>query len=1449
METLPDGNTNTVYTNAYGQTMLLAYTDTTASQTWITYDHFNGTGQTDYEAEPSAVSGYNDTYADLVHFVSGNAAYLNDSTGLINVTTYYTDSTATDTTTGSALGYESGTSVKQGETGTAVALTATDYFTRTVGSISQAEVADQTQYRNTNGTGGETTSYAYTWQSGTFSPASITTTLPTVTTAENGPNSATSVVTVMDSKGRPIWSKDQGGFLTYTEYDNTTGAVTKQIVDVDTTQTSTFANLPSGWSTPSGGGLQLTTTYEVDSLGRTTKETYPNGRVDYTVYDDANFEVRYYPGWNSSTNLPTGPTTVVRDDRANGYSETLTMSATPAVSSGRPTGAESISNLQSLSRDYRNDAGQVVTSDAYFNLSGVTYSTAANIGTINTNYYETSYKYDDRGRLEKTTTPLGTITRNEYDGQGRLVSTWVGTDDTPTTGYWSPTNTAGTDLVKTADYVYDGGGVGDGNLTKVTEHPGLSQADRETDYFYDWRDRQVAVKAGVESSESTSVNRPITYTDYDNLGEVTKIRTYDGDGVTITSTSGVPNTPSSTLLRSQTAASYDELGRVYLSEVYSVNDYPYVGGIGTYALDTNTWYDSRGNVIKTSEPGGLVQKMVYDGAGRVTTSYTTDGGGDSGYSDASTVTGDAVLEQDETAYDASGNVLSTTTRERNHDDTGTGVLGTTTTGNHARVSYVAYYYDNADRSTAIADYGTNGASSWTRAGSVPTRSDTILVSSETYDAAGNVYETTDPLGLVNRTYYDALGRMTKTIENYVDGTVSDTDDKTTEYTYNAAGMTTLKADLTGGGSQTTQWNYGVTTGSGSGLDSNDIVGVTEWPDPSTGAASTSQEDVVTVDALGETKTSQDRNGNVHTLSYDTLGRVVSDAVTTLGSGVDGSIRRIETAYDGQGNVTLVTSYDSASGGSIVNQVYDLYNGFGQLYAEWQSHSGAVNTSTTPLVAYGYWGPGAGENYSRPYTVQYPNGRELIYDYGSSGGLDDKISRLNAVQDTEGGSSWVTLESYDYLGLSTVVRASHPESGVDLTYIKQSGESNGDAGDQYTGLDRFDRVVDQRWINGSGTSVDRYQYGYDRDGNVLYKLNVVNTALSELYSYDGLNQIASFARGTLNSGKTAISGSASRTQGFDYDAVGNWQGLNTNGTNVTRTNNDQNELTGIGSATLTYDADGNQTTDETGKQFVWDAWNRLVTVKNSGGTTIETNKYDGMNRRIVSTVSGVTTDYYYSKDWQVIEDRVSGATTASYVWSPVYMDDMIARDRDTDANGSLDERLYVTHDANFNVTGLVNTSGTVVERNMYDPFGAATVMNGSWTTGSTAYAWVYLHQGTRWDGVAEKFYMRMRWYDPNQGRWTSNDPIGYFSGDSDLIRSCGNNPLRYIDPSGLDFWEDLYHVGKGAANTVVGAAKTNIDFCTNPSKVIVGTVIRSADVYYTTRTTGESKAGDACRFAY
>src|SRR5207248_2026517 len=90
-----------------------------------------------------------------------------------------------------------------------------------------------------------------------------------------------------------------------------------------------------------------------------------------------------------------------------------------------------------------------------------------------------------------------------------------------------------------------------------------------------------------------------------------------------------------------------------------------------------------------------------------------------------------------------------------------------------------------------------------------------------------------------------------------------------------------------------------------------------------------------------------------TYSYDVLGRPTADAVTTLGNGVDGSVRRLEAAYDTAGRPYLYTSYDAASGGNIVNQVLQIYNGLGQLITEYQSHARPVDPASTPQVQYAY----------------------------------------------------------------------------------------------------------------------------------------------------------------------------------------------------------------------------------------------------------------------------------------------------------------------------------------------------------------------------------------------------------------------------------------------------------------------------------------------------------------
>jgi RHS repeat-associated protein len=519
-----------------------------------------------------------------------------------------------------------------------------------------------------------------------------------------------------------------------------------------------------------------------------------------------------------------------------------------------------------------------------------------------------------------------------------------------------------------------------------------------------------------------------------------------------------------------------------------------------------------------------------------------------------------------------------------------------------------------------------------------------------------------------------------------------------------------------------------------------------------------------------------RNGTTHTYSYDTLSRPTSDAVTTLGSGVDGTVRRITTGYSPLGTSYLFTSYDAASGGNVVNQVKDEFNGLGQITKEWQEHSGAV-TGTSANVQYGYSEMAGGANHSRLTSITYASGYVLNYNYGS--GLDSTISRLTSLSDS--GNS---LESYSYLGLATVVKRAHAQSGVDLSYIKLTGESVGDAGDQYTGLDRFQRIVDQRWINGSNVDVDRFKYGYDRNGNRLFRENVAIASLSEVYTYDDLNQLASYKLGTLNTGKTDVTGTPTNAQSWDYDAVGNWDSVTTNSTTQTRGANRQNEITSVsGATTPTYDNNGNLTKDENDNRFVWDAWNMLVQVKNSSNVVIVTYGRDALHRHVTDTVGSSVTDRFFSQEWQLLETKAGSNTVTRNVWSPAYVDGLVTRDRDTDSNGTLDERLYSLQDANWNTTGLVNTSGTVVERDTYSPFGVVTFRDASGAViGSSAKDWVFLHQGGE-KIAAGDYEFRNRVVSPTLGRWLSNDPIGFSAGDVNTYRALTNNPILQVDPTG------------------------------------------------------------------
>ena len=252
--------------------------------------------------------------------------------------------------------------------------------------------------------------------------------------------------------------------------------------------------------------------------------------------------------------------------------------------------------------------------------------------------------------------------------------------------------------------------------------------------------------------------------------------------------------------------------------------------------------------------------------------------------------------------------------------------------------------------------------------------------------------------------------------------------------------------------------------------------------------------------------------------------------------------------------------------------------------------------------------------------------------------------------------------------------------------------------------------------------------------------------------------------------------------------------------------------------------GDEATDTEALVCMYDAWNRLAAVyedsdsdraapTDGGDTLIAEYQYDGLHRRIVKLLPDVEnwkrTDYYYNTSWQVIEERYNGSvgdkTTAAtqekarYVWDTRYIDAPVARWydlNDDDDYGDDNEVLYYANDANMNVTALVNTSGTVVERYQYDAYGQPTVLHGDvdsagndtseseWSERtSNTFENEILFCGYRYCSETGVYDVRYRPYHPTLGRWFTPDHIMQYADGANLHQYAKSNPALLGDPSG------------------------------------------------------------------
>ncbi|MEX2120562.1 MAG: RHS repeat-associated core domain-containing protein, partial [Pirellulales bacterium] len=290
----------------------------------------------------------------------------------------------------------------------------------------------------------------------------------------------------------------------------------------------------------------------------------------------------------------------------------------------------------------------------------------------------------------------------------------------------------------------------------------------------------------------------------------------------------------------------------------------------------------------------------------------------------------------------------------------------------------------------------------------------------------------------------------------------------------------------------------------------------------------------------------------------------------------------------------------------------------------------------------------------------------------------------------------------------------------------------------------------------------------------------------------------------NAGKTAITG-LTFAQEWSLDATGNWaafkEDADGNGTwdlDQSRTHNQVNEISTISASAGAdwvdpmHDRAGNmvlipQNADPTTSyRATWDAWNRLMKLMN-GGSTVGEYACDGLFRRTKKLVSGATSHFYYSDKWQVLEERLGISTAADrqFVWGLRYPDNLVCRDRDTNADGTLDERLYAIEDANWNVTVVVNASSAVQERFNYSAYGATSVLTAAFgDRPSSLYDWETRFASCRWDADSGLFILRRRQLHSGLGRFLNRDPLGYSEYGLHLYRFVENDPISLVDPQGM-----------------------------------------------------------------
>ena len=534
----------------------------------------------------------------------------------------------------------------------------------------------------------------------------------------------------------------------------------------------------------------------------------------------------------------------------------------------------------------------------------------------------------------------------------------------------------------------------------------------------------------------------------------------------------------------------------------------------------------------------------------------------------------------------------------------------------------------------------------------------------------------------------------------------------------------------------------------------------------------------------------DQAGTQHSYLYDQLGRATNDTITQFGENVDRFIQSIERQYEVRGLLEKIASL--AGDESTMNEVRFSYNAYSRLVSELQEHEGPIRVGKTAEIRYKYT-DGTDEMIRRT-GILYPDGEtEINIDY--EGLVSSSLNRPSRLSEKANA-----ICSYQFLGLGTTVGVVYnAASGLELTYYSGGG---GEAGDQYTGLDRFGRLIETFWRNTTTTEV-RSRYDRDRGGSILWRRDEVagnfpapQLAEDHQYTYDGARQVTEHRRGTF-ARNGSVQNTTVQVEHWEYDETGNWVTYsNSESGNIQdRTANHANEITKITSPSgilqPAYDPAGNLLTlpiapgsSQDQYALFWDAWNRLVRVQ-EGDAVRAVYSYDGLNRRTKMSSQNQTRQFYYNDHWRVIEEWIEddeARRVEQFTWGIRDRWDLLRRKLVSEGGGDA-MVSFVLRDG-LDPVAIAEASGAVVERYRYDAFGDATCLSPEYAVRAvSSFGWNFLFHCEFMDASVSLYNYGYRYYCPQLGVWTSRDPIGQH-GDYNLMRFVGNRAPNRLDYLGL-----------------------------------------------------------------